>query len=89
MKEQLKAIQKELGDDGTGNDIEYLEDRIFKANMPEEAEEKALGELKKLSKMMPISPEAAVTRTYIEWLCDLPWASRTKDNLNIEHAKRY
>jgi len=88
LKEQLKAIQKELGDDGTGNDIEYLEDRIFKANMPEEAEEKALGELKKLSKMMPISPEAAVTRTYIEWLCDLPWASRTKDNLNIEHAKK-
>jgi len=88
LKEQLKAIQKELGDDGTGNDIEYLEDRIFKANMPEEAEEKALGELKKLSKMMPISPEAAVTRTYIEWLCDLPWASRTEDNLNIEHAKK-
>ncbi len=88
LKERLKAIQKELGDDGLSDDLEVLEGKILKAGMPKDVKEKALGELKKLSKMMPISPEAAVSRAYIEWLCDIPWKKRTKDNLDIKHAKK-
>ena len=74
LNEQMKAIQKELGDGDDTSMIE-LEDKIKKANMSKEATEKALSELKRLNMMGPISAEGGVIRNYIEWLISLPWTS--------------
>ncbi|MCM8804485.1 MAG: endopeptidase La [Candidatus Omnitrophica bacterium] len=88
LTEQLKQIQRELGKEEETPEIIELKEKIEKANMPKNVEEKALEELNRLSKMMPLSPEATVSRTYIEWLCNLPWAISTEDNLDIKHAKK-
>ena len=88
LTEQLKQIQRELGKEEETPEIVELKEKIKKANMPKNAEEKALEELNRLSKMMPLSPEATVTRTYIEWLASLPWSISTEDNLDIKHAKK-
>ncbi|MCM8786245.1 MAG: LON peptidase substrate-binding domain-containing protein, partial [Candidatus Omnitrophica bacterium] len=77
LTEQLKQIQKELGKEEETPEIVELREKIKKACMPKIVEEKALEELDRLSKMMPLSPEATVSRTYIEWLCNLPWAIST------------
>lgn len=87
LHEQLKTIQKELGEEESG-EILQLKEKIKKAKMPKKVEEKALEELSRLKKMMPLSPEASVTRTYIEWLVSLPWSVSTQDNLDIKHAKK-
>ncbi|MCM8833081.1 MAG: endopeptidase La [Candidatus Omnitrophica bacterium] len=88
LTEQLKQIQKELGKEEETPEIAELREKIKKACMPKNVEEKAIEELNRLSKMMPLSPEATVSRTYIEWLCSLPWAISTQDNLDINHAKK-
>lgn len=89
LQEQLKAIEKELGQkDGHKSEIDSLRQKIYKARMTKEAEEVALSELDKFSKTMPISPEAAVIRNYIDWLVSLPWSEKTDDNLDIENAKK-
>jgi len=88
LTEQLKQIQKELGKEEETPEIVELKGKIKKANMPKNVEEKAIEELNRLSKMMPLSPEATVSRTYIEWLCSLPWSVSTQDNLDIKHAKK-
>ena len=88
LHEQLKTIQKELGKEEESTEILQLKEKIKKAKMPKKVEEKAFEELSRLSKMMPLSPEASVVRTYIEWLVSLPWRISTKDNLDIKHAKR-
>ncbi|MGC8976150.1 MAG: endopeptidase La [Candidatus Ratteibacteria bacterium] len=88
LTEQLKQIQRELGKEEETPEIAELREKIKKANMPKNVEEKAIEELNRLSKMMPLSPEATVSRTYIEWLCSLPWAVSTEDNLDIKHAKK-
>ncbi len=88
LTEQLKQIQRELGKEEETPEIAELRGKIKKANMPKNVEEKALEELNRLSKMMPLSPEATVSRTYIEWLCSLPWAVSTEDNLDIKHAEK-
>ncbi|MCM8772645.1 MAG: endopeptidase La [candidate division WOR-3 bacterium] len=88
LTEQLKQIQRELGKEEETPEIAELREKIKKANMPKNVEEKALEELNRLSKMMPLSPEATVSRTYIEWLCSLPWSISTEDNLDINHAKK-
>lgn len=88
LTEQLKQIQKELGKEEETPEIAELREKIKKANMPKNVEEKALEELNRLSKMMPLSPEATVSRTYIEWLCSLPWSVSTEDNLDIKHAEK-
>ena len=87
LTEQLKQIQRELGKEEETPEIAELKEKIKKANMPKNVEEKALEELNRLSKMMPLSPEATVSRTYIEWLVSLPWNISTEDNLDIKHAK--
>jgi ATP-dependent Lon protease len=87
LTEQLKQIQRELGKEEETPEIAELKEKIKKANMPKNVEEKALEELNRLSKMMPLSPEATVSRTYIEWLVSLPWSISTEDNLDIKHAK--
>ena len=88
LTEQLKTIQKELGKEGENPELFQLKGKIKKAKMPKLVEEKALGELTRLSKMMLLSPEATVTRTYLEWLIDLPWETTTKDNLDISNARK-
>ena len=89
LNEQMKAIQKELGEmDEGGNEISDLEQKIAKAGMPKEAREKANGELNKLKMMSPMSAEATVVRNYIDWLVKVPWKKRTKIIKDIARAQK-
>ena len=89
LHEQMRAIQQELGERGEGSDdCSELRQRIDNAGMPAEAKEKAAQELARLERMPPMSPEAAVIRTYIEWLIDMPWRKRTRDALDLSVARR-
>ena len=89
LREQLKAIKKELGelDDHTA-EIKELKERIRKAKMPSEALTAAEKELDRLSKIPPASAEYTVSRTYLDWLVDLPWSDTTSDNLDIHNAQK-
>jgi len=89
LNEQMKAIQKELGDmeDG-GNEITDLEGKIAKAGMPKEARDKANAELNKLKMMSPMSAEATVVRNYIDWLVKVPWKKRSKVHKDIANAQK-
>jgi ATP-dependent Lon protease len=89
LNEQVKAIQKELGEGEDGADIEEIEKKIKAANMPKEALKKAEGELKKLKLMSPMSAEATVIRNYIDVLTGLPWAAKTKTKIkhNLNNAE--
>ncbi len=87
LNEQMKVIKKELGQgEDAADEIEDLKKSIEEARMSEEAKTKALKELKRLEKMPPLSAESAVVRTYIEWLRDVPWYKKTRDNRDIDHA---
>ncbi len=89
LKEQLKAIQKELGKTGEASEeIEQYAKKIKEAKMPPQVEEKALHELKRLEKMPPMAAEATVVRTYLDWLVSLPWSKRTRDKLDIGRAAK-
>src|SRR5205807_2368566 len=89
LNEQMKAIQKELGEmDEGGNEISELEQKIAKAGMPKEARDKAAGELNKLKMMSPMSAEATVVRNYIDWLLKVPWKKRTKIIKDITRAQK-
>ncbi len=89
LNEQMKAIQKELGEmDEAPNEIEELEQRIEKAGMPKEAKSKALSELNKLKLMSPMSAEATVVRNYIDALVAVPWKKRSKIHLDLEKAQQ-
>ena len=85
--EQVKAIQKELGEGEEGADIEELEKKIIAAHMPKEARKKADAELKKLKLMSPMSAEATVVRNYIDTLINLPWKKKSKINNSISNAE--
>ncbi len=87
LNEQVKAIQKELGDGEEGADLEELEKKIVAAKMSKEARKKAEGELKKLKLMSPMSAEATVVRNYIDILINLPWAKRTKIKHDLTNAE--
>ena len=87
LNEQVKAIQKELGDGEEGADIEDLEKKIKAAHMPKEARAKAENELKKLRLMSPMSAEATVVRNYIDVLVGLPWKKKTKINTDLKSAE--
>ena len=87
LNEQMKAIQKELGEmDEAPNELDELQGRIDEANMPEEAREKALTELGKLKMMSPMSAEASVVRSYIDWMVTVPWAKRSKVKHDLKRA---
>ena len=91
LNEQLKAIQRELGEIEEGKDeITFLHKSIIKAKMPKEAQKKCLSELKKLKSMSSMSAEATVVRNYLDWMVAIPWANKDKkiDNINILDAKK-
>src|SRR5260370_22197600 len=84
LRQQLKAIKEELGeDDGDQGDLDGIEERIAKANLPGEAETVAKKQLKRLRSMQVGSAEYTVVRTYLDWILDLPWTQQTTDNLDI------
>ena len=88
LREQLKAIQKELGDlDDTAKDIAELKDKIENAGMPEETKKDALKELGRLSRMNPAAADYSLTRNYVEWLAVLPWAKTSAGEVDILKAK--
>ncbi|MEN2979179.1 endopeptidase La [Tistrella bauzanensis] len=88
LNEQLKAIQKELGEGEDGRDESAeIEERIRKARMPKEAHDKAMTELKKLKTMSPMSAEATVVRNYLDWLTGLPWKTRSKVKKDLKWAE--
>lgn len=86
LREQMKAIQKELGEDDAALSDD-LRQKIEKASMPEEVEKRALDELKRLERIGNHAAEASVIRTYLEWLIELPWSASTEDNLDLEHVR--
>ena len=88
LREQLKAIKRELGeDDDSTMELKELRDRMEEANLSEEAVKVAEKELDRLSRIPPSSPEYTVSRTYLDWLLDLPWDIQTDENLDIKGAK--
>ncbi len=88
LNEQMKAIQKELGDQEDGKDeLAELEERINKTKLSKEAREKAQGELKKLRQMSPMSAEATVVRNYLDWLLGIPWGKRSKVKNDLVYAQ--
>src|SRR5215468_596493 len=89
LRQQLKAIKEELGeDDGDQGDLDGLEDRISKANLPTEAETVAKKQLKRLRTMQVGSAEYTVVRTYLDWILDIPWTQSTQDNLDIGSVRK-
>ncbi|MCX7119393.1 MAG: endopeptidase La [Legionellales bacterium] len=88
LNEQIKAIQKELGEMGEeGSELEQLDRAIQKAGMPKEAHEKALSELKKLKLMPPMSAEATVIRSYLDWMLSVPWKKRNRIQFDLSKAE--
>jgi len=88
LNEQMKSIQKELGQAEDENEIEDLQASIKKAKMPKHAKEKAQSELKKLSRMSSQSSDASIIRTYIENLCEVPWKKQTRINKDLNKAQK-
>ena len=88
LREQMKAIKRELGEDEETVDIKELEDRVKAAKLPEEAENVAMKELERLSRIPTQSPEYSVSRTYIEWLADLPWSNSSEDQIDVKKAEK-
>ena len=88
LNEQMKAIQKELGDDeDCSHEVEQIEKQIEEAQMPKEAKEKTLAEVRKLKMMSPMSAEATVVRSYIDWMISVPWKKRSKLKRNLKLAQ--
>lgn len=94
LREQLKAIKQELGEDEEEEEdewekeIEDLRKQIKKAKMPRDVEETALKELERMAEMSPAAAEYTISRTYIDWLIALPWSKETRDNMDLENAKK-
>lgn len=87
LREQIKAIQEELGDK-EATDVEDLRKRLAETPLNDEAREKAARELDRLSRMAPGTPEIGISRTYVEWILDIPWGKYTTDNLDLKRARR-
>ncbi len=87
LREQMKAIEEELGGEGGLSETDELSQKVEEAGLPDEAREKALKEIDRLSKMSPVSAEAPVIRTYLDWLIGLPWKKSSKEKLNIKRAE--
>ncbi len=87
LNEQMKAIQKELGDEDGKDDLAELEERIKNTKLSKEARDKAIGELKKLRQMSPMSAEATVVRNYLDWVLSIPWGKRSKVKKDLVQAQ--
>ncbi len=87
LRQQLKAIQKELGEGEDDSEAENYEQKIEGANLPEEAQREADRELSRLAQLSPQAAEASVIKTYLDWLTDLPWNTLSEDNLDLKHAE--
>lgn len=88
LREKMKSIEKELGEDEDGREIHEFRKKIKEANMPDEVKEKAERELLRLAKMSSYNPESSYIRTYLEWLVDLPWAIKNKKAADVEFAAK-
>jgi len=88
LKEQIKVLQRELGQKDDEDEVEELREKVKEAKMPEEVDSVANKELDRMSRTSPNSAEHGVIRTYVEWLIDVPWSKRTKDNMNIKNAEK-
>ena len=89
LREQMKAIQKELGEDESiEEETDEFKEKIEKGNIPEEVKEKALKEIKRLSKLPPSSPETGIIRNYLDWITELPWNKSTEDNLDLKKSRQ-
>ena len=89
LNEQMKAIQKELGDmDDVTNEFDELQEKIDKAGMPQEAEKKITAEMNKLKMMSPMSAEASVVRSYIDWMAGIPWKKKSKVRYDLNKAQK-
>lgn len=89
IQEQIRILQDELGeDDAASPEFTKIREKIKKAKMPKPVEEKALEEFNKLKKTPPSSPESSVIRNYLDWLIDIPWKNKTKDNLDINNVRK-
>ncbi|MCC6746305.1 MAG: endopeptidase La [Deltaproteobacteria bacterium] len=89
LRQQLKAIKEELGElDEAGGDLDDFKEKIAKAQMPTDVEKVAFKQLDRLKVMQPSSAEYTVTRTYLEWLVELPWVTSTEDNLDITNVRK-
>ena len=87
LREQMKAIKRELGEDESQVELNEIEEAIKKAKMPEDAEKVALKELDRLTKIPTQSPEYTVARTYLDWLTDLPWSNSSEDSIDVKESK--
>jgi ATP-dependent Lon protease len=87
LNEQMRAIQRELGRDDQQQEINKLRDQAKKAKMPADVMEKVEAECRRLEQMQPMSPEASVSRNYVEWLIGVPWNARSKDTVTLEQAR--
>lgn len=89
LREQIRAIKSELGDEGDKQDeFQDIKEKILMCRMPEEVEKEALKQLARLEKMHPDSSESSILRTYLEWMIDVPWTNATEENLTIEGARK-
>ena len=89
IQEQIRILQDELGEEeDTAPEFTKLKDKIKKAKMPKEVNEKAVEEFNKLRKIPPSSPESTVIRNYLDWIIDVPWFKKTKDNLDLENVRK-
>ncbi len=89
IQEQIRILQEELGEDeDISPEFQKLKDKIKKAKMPKAVQEKAFEELNKLKKIPPSSPETTVIRNYLDWLVEVPWYKKTKDNLDIKNVRK-
>ena len=88
LRQQLKAIQEELGDGEGGAEVQELRQRAAEKNLPDEAREQLDRELDRLARTNPAAPDYAVTRNYVDWILDLPWDTYSEDQLDISHAEQ-
>tara|TARA_Y100000994_G_scaffold56278_1_gene45584 strand:- start:4141 stop:6477 length:2337 start_codon:yes stop_codon:yes gene_type:complete len=88
LREQMKAIQKELGEDEPSIEVDEINDKIVEAKMPKDVHQIAMKELKRLKRIPTHSPEYTVSRTYLDWLTELPWNRESKDNNDLDLSKK-